>query len=75
MQLVCGMPLGGLGELGGRLQIAGCAPDPYPSGDRDRPLGAILQPVAFPKCPENIRRKAVREVGGPDSPDPSTGEK
>ena len=31
----------------------------YPSGDRDRRSWAILRPVAFPKCPENGRRRPL----------------
>ena len=39
------------------------SPDLYPSGARDRPLEAILRPVAFPKCPENGRwASRVREA-------------
>ena len=27
------------------------SPYPYPSGDRDRPVEAILRPVGYPKSP------------------------
>ena len=40
-------------------------PDLYPSGARDRPLEAILRPIAFPKHPERGRWARSGRPGGP----------
>ena len=58
-----GCPIEARAATAAAASSADSSPDLYPSGARDRPLEALLRPVAFPKCPENGRwASRVREA-------------
>ena len=63
-----GCPIEARAATAAAASSADSSPDLYPSGARDRPLEAILRPIAFPKYPERGRWAGSASFSPPVGP-------